>query len=162
VGIVSGRCFAGNAVLLGLCDVVIATDNSSIGMGGPAMIEGGGLGSFAPEEVGPIDMQTKSGVVDIRVRDEAEAGAAAKRYLGYFQGSEPTWTCADQAQLRALVPPERRRAFKIRAIVETLADTGSVLELRRDFGTAMVTALVRIEGRPFGLIANSSQHLGGA
>ncbi len=162
VGIASGRCFAGNAALLGLCDVVIATDNSTIGMGGPAMIEGGGLGTFAPEEVGPIDMQTKSGVVDVRVRDEAEAVAVAKQYLGYFQGAEPSWTCADQAQLRVLVPPERRRAFKIRAIIDTLADTGSVLELRREFGTAMVTALIRIEGRPFGLVANSSQHLGGA
>jgi acetyl-CoA carboxylase carboxyltransferase component len=162
IGIVSGRCFAGNAALLGLCDVVIATDNSSIGMGGPAMIEGGGLGSFAPEEVGPIDMQTKSGVVDVRVADEAEAVAVAKQYLGYFQGPRADFTCADQRALRTMIPPERRRAYKVRPILETLADTGSVLELRRDFGLAAVTALARIEGRPVGIIANSSQHLGGA
>jgi acetyl-CoA carboxylase carboxyltransferase component len=162
VGIVSGRCFAGNAALLGLCDVVIATDDSSIGMGGPAMIEGGGLGSFSPEEVGPIDMQCKSGVIDVRVADEAEAVAVAKKYLGYFQGTLPAAACADQRALRAMVPVERRRAFKIRPIIETIADAGSVLELRREFGLAAVTALVRIEGRPFGVIANSSQHLGGA
>jgi acetyl-CoA carboxylase carboxyltransferase component len=162
VGIVAGRCFAGNAALLGLCDVVIATENSSIGMGGPAMIEGGGIGTFTPEEVGPIDMQTKSGVVDVRVRDEAEAVAVAKQYLGYFQGTAPSFACADQTALRTLVPAERRRAFKIRPILDTLADTGTVLELRREFGTAMVTALARIEGRAVGIIANSSQHLGGA
>ena len=161
IGIVSGRCFAGNAVLLGLCDVVIATENSSIGMGGPAMIEGGGLGTFSPEEVGPIDMQTKSGVVDVRVADEAAAVAVAKQYLAYF-GARTAWTCADQTVLRTLIPPERRRAFKIRPIVEAVADTGSVLELRRDFGLAAVTALARIEGRAVGVIANSSQHLGGA
>jgi acetyl-CoA carboxylase carboxyltransferase component len=162
VGIVAGRCFAGNAALLGLCDVVIATESSSIGMGGPAMIEGGGLGVVSPEEVGPIDLQVKSGVVDVRVRDEAEAVAVAKRYLGYFQGDAPAWAAADQVTLRTLVPAERRRAFKVRPILETLADAGSVLELRRDFGTAMVTALARIEGRAVGVIANSSQTLGGA
>ncbi len=162
IGIVSGRCFAGNAALLGLCDVVIATENSSIGMGGPAMIEGGGLGTFSPEEVGPIDMQVKSGVVDVRVADEAAAVAVAKRYLGYFTAPPTPWSCAEQAALRTMIPAERRRAFKIRPIIETLADTDSVLELRRDFGLAVVTALARIEGRPVGVIANSSQHLGGA
>jgi acetyl-CoA carboxylase carboxyltransferase component len=134
-------------------------------MGGPAMIEGGGLGVYRPEEVGPIDMQSKNGVVDVRVADEAAAVAVAKQYLGYFQGVPITgWTCGDQAALRTLVPPviERRRAFKIRPIIDALADTGSVLELRREFGTAMVTALARIEGQPVGVIANSSQTLGGA
>jgi acetyl-CoA carboxylase carboxyltransferase component len=162
IGIVSGRCFAGNAALLGLCDVVIATENSSIGMGGPAMIEGGGLGTFSPEEVGPIDMQVKSGVVDVRVADEAAAVATAKRYLAYFTSGQRDWACADQVVLRTLVPAEPRRAFKVRPIVETIADTDSVLELRRDFGLAAVTALARIAGRPVGIIANSSQHLGGA
>jgi len=165
LGIASGRCFAGNAALLGLCDVIIATENSSIGMGGPAMIEGGGLGRFTPEEVGPIDMQTRSGVVDLRAADEPEAIGLARRYLGYFQGPVPASAasaCADQRALRTMIPAERRRAYKVRPIIDTLADTDSVLELRRDFGTAAVTALVRIEGRPLGLIANSSQHLGGA
>jgi len=162
IGIVSGRCFAGNAALLGLCDVVIATQNSSIGMGGPAMIEGGGLGTFAPEEVGPIDMQTRSGVVDVRVADEAAAVAAAKRYLAYFTQPSSPWTCADQNVLRTLVPAERRRAYKIRPVIDALADTGSVLELRAEFGLAAVTALARIAGRPVGVIANSSQHVGGA
>ncbi len=161
IGIVSGRCFAGNAALLGLCDVVIATENSSIGMGGPAMIEGGGLGTFTPEEVGPIDMQTKSGVVDVRVADEAAAVAAAKKYLAFF-GAATTWSCADQTVLRTIIPPERRRAFKIRPIVEAIFDTDSVLELRREFGIAAVTAFARIEGRAVGVIANSSQHNGGA
>ncbi len=162
VGIVSGRCFAGNAALLGCCDVVIATENSSIGMGGPAMIEGGGLGTFRPEEVGPIDMQTRSGVVDVRVADEEAAVRVAKQYLGYFQGPAPSVGCADQKILRTLVPEQRRRAYKVRPLIEALVDTGSVLELRREFGLAMVTALVRIDGKPFGLVANSSQHQGGA
>jgi acetyl-CoA carboxylase carboxyltransferase component len=127
------------------------------------MIEGGGLGRFTPEEVGPIDVQTRSGVVDIRAADEAEAVAAARKYLSYFQGPRASpATFADQAALRAMVPPERRRAYKIRPIIEVLADSGSVLELRRDFGTAAVTSLVRIEGRAVGVIASSSQHLGGA
>jgi acetyl/propionyl-CoA carboxylase alpha subunit/acetyl-CoA carboxylase carboxyltransferase component len=162
VGINSGRCFAGNAALLGCCDVVIATANSNIGMGGPAMIEGGGLGVFRPEDVGPMPVQTRNGVVDVAVADEAEAVAVARRYLSYFQGPLPEWECADQRLLRAIVPENRLRIYDVRSVVETLADTGSVLELRRPFGPGMVTALARIEGRPMGIVANNPTHLAGA
>ncbi|HYB98097.1 MAG TPA: carboxyl transferase domain-containing protein [Candidatus Limnocylindrales bacterium] len=162
VGINSGRCFAGNAALLGCCDVVIATANSSIGMGGPAMIEGGGLGVFHPDEVGPMSVQSANGVVDIAVADEAEGVAAAKKYLSYFQGPLPSWQSADQRLLRAAIPENRLRIYDVRSVIETLADTGSVLELRRGFGAGMVTALARIEGRPLGIIANNPSHLAGA
>jgi acetyl-CoA carboxylase carboxyltransferase component/biotin carboxyl carrier protein len=162
VGVNSGRCFAGNAALLGCCDVVIATANSSIGMGGPAMIEGGGLGVFHPDQVGPMAVQTRNGVVDVAVRDEAEAVAVAKAYLGYFQGAVADWACDDQRQLRALIPEHRLRIYDVRRVVDTLADTGSVLELRRDFGAGMVTALARVAGRPLGIIANHPGHLAGA
>jgi acetyl-CoA carboxylase carboxyltransferase component len=162
VAINSGRCFAGNAALLGSCDVVIATANSNIGMGGPAMIEGGGLGVVRPEDVGPMDVQVPNGVVDIAVADEAEAVRVAKQYLSYFQGPLATWDCADQRLLRAIVPENRLRVYDVRAVIDTLADTGSVLELRRHFGTGMVAALIRIEGRPLGVIANNPEHLAGA
>ncbi len=162
LGIVSGRCFAGNAALLGSCDVIIATKDSNIGMGGPAMIEGGGLGKYAPEAIGPIDVQTKNGVVDIAVEDEAEAVAVAKRYLAFFQGRTSGWEVADQSTLRAALPERRRRAYKIRPIVETIADVGSVLELRKDFGRSLVTCLARVEGQPVGVIANDTYFLGGA
>jgi acetyl-CoA carboxylase carboxyltransferase component len=162
VGIVSGRCFAGNAALLGSCDVIIATDDSNIGMGGPAMIQGGGLGKFTPEEIGPANVQTRNGVIDVRVHDEAEAVAVAKKYLSYFQGPVVPGACVPQEALRDALPDNRRRAYKVRPIIETLADTGSVLELRKDFGRSLVTALVRIEGQPFGLIANDTFFLGGA
>jgi acetyl/propionyl-CoA carboxylase alpha subunit len=162
VGITSGRCFAGNAALLGCCDVVIATKGSNIGMGGPAMIEGGGLGIFRPEEVGPMDVQVPNGVVDIPVADEGEAVRVAKRYLSYFQGAVSDWKCADQRLLRGLIPENRLRIYDVRAVIETLADDGSVLEIRRHFGLGIVTALVRIEGRPVGVIANNPVHLAGA
>ncbi|MGD9884189.1 MAG: carboxyl transferase domain-containing protein [Reyranella sp.] len=162
VGIVSGRCFAGNAALLGCCDVVIATENATIGMGGPAMIEGGGLGRFAAEEVGPVSVQASNGVVDIVARDEAEAVRLARKYLAFFQGPVASWQCADQRRLRHIIPERRLRAYDVRAVIDTLADTGSVLELRRDFGLGLMTALVRIEGRPLGLIANNPSHQGGA
>ena len=162
VGIASGRCFAGNAVVLGCCDVVIATRNANIGMGGPAMIEGGGLGVFRPEEVGPMDVQVPNGVVDIAVEDEAEAVVAAKRYLSYFQGRVDDWTSADQRRLRHAVPEDRLRIHDVRRVIEVLADEGSILELKREFGPGMVTAFIRIEGRPVGLVANNPIHLAGA
>ena len=162
VGINSGRCFAGNAALLGCCDVVIATRNSNIGMGGPAMIEGGGLGVFRPEEVGPMSVQVPNGVVDVAVEDEREAVAVARRYLSYFQGNLPTWTENDQRALRHAIPENRLRIYEIRSVIETLADAGSVLELRRGFGSGMVTAFARIEGRPIGIVANDPRHLAGA
>ncbi|MDH3625797.1 MAG: hypothetical protein OEQ49_18170 [Myxococcales bacterium] len=162
VGINSGRCFAGNAALLGCCDVVIATKDSNIGMGGPAMIEGGGLGVFEPEEIGPSDVQFENGVIDILAEDEAEAVATAKKYLSYFQGPLESWEHADQRRLRTLIPENRLRVYDIRTVIDTLADTGSVLELRSGSGLAMVVALTRVEGRPLGIIANDPTHLGGA
>ncbi|AUM75750.1 carboxyl transferase domain-containing protein [Paracoccus jeotgali] len=162
IGIASGYCFAGNAALLGCCDVVIATENASIGMGGPAMIEGGGLGRFRPENVGPVAVQASNGVIDVVVRDESEAVDVAKKYLGYFQGDSKDWTHVDQRVLRHLVPQDRLRAYDMRSVIDAVADTDSVLELRRSFGTGIITALIRIEGRPLGLIANNPLHLGGA
>ena len=162
VGVNSGFSFAGNAALLGCCDVIIATANSSIGMGGPAMIEGGGLGVFRPEEVGPMSVQKANGVVDIAVRDEAEAVAAAKQYLSYFQGALPTWEEHDQRMMRRHVPENRLRVYDVRNVIETLADAGSVLELRRDFGLAMITSFIRVEGRPIGVFANNPHYISGA
>jgi len=162
VGVAAGYCFAGNAALLGCCDVVIATEDSSIGMGGPAMIEGGGLGVHHPAEVGPIDVQFANGVVDLRARDEREAVGLAKRYLSYFSGPSDPGPLADAERLRSLVPEQRKRRYEIRAVVQELFDEGSVLELRGGWGPGMVTALVRLQGRPLGVIANDAAHLGGA
>jgi acetyl-CoA carboxylase carboxyltransferase component len=162
VGIAAGYCFAGNAALLGCCDVVIATEDSSIGMGGPAMIEGGGLGIYEPGEVGPIDVQDANGVVDLRVADEGEAVRAAKRYLSYFRGPTEPGAQPDQLLLRQLIPEQRKRAYDVRAVAETLFDEGSVLELRRGFGAGILTALAKVDGRPLGVVANIPTHLGGA
>ena len=160
VGIASGYCFAGNAALLGCCDVVIATEDSSIGMGGPAMIEGGGLGVFQPSEVGPIDVQYPNGVVDLRVENDAEAVAVAKRYLSYFRGPTEPAAERDPASTRDLIPSNRRRIYDVRTVIDALVD--DVFELRRGFGLGIVTALARHEGRPLGVIANDPSHLGGA
>jgi acetyl-CoA carboxylase carboxyltransferase component len=162
VGIVSGRCFAGNAALLGCCHVIIATPDANIGMGGPAMIEGGGLGVFEPEEVGPVSVQVPNGVIDVLVEDEKEAVDVARRYLSYFQGDVPDWSAPDQALLREIVPPDRRRVYDVHRALELLADDGSVLELRPSFAPGMVTALARVEGRAIGVIANNPMHLAGA
>jgi len=162
VGVNSGRCFAGNTVLLACCDVIITTENSTIAMGGPAMIEGGGLGVYTPEEVGPMSFQVPNGVVDILVKDDAAAVETAKKYLSYFQGPIDHWEAHDQRKMRHLVPENRVRMYDMRDIIETLADEGSVLEIRKDFGIGIITALVRVEGRPMGLIANNPHHLAGA
>ena len=162
VGITSGYCFAGNAAILGCCDVIIATEDANIGMGGPAMIEGGGLGKYHPSEIGPMETQTANGVVDILVKDEQEAVQIAKKYLSYFQGEITGWDSQDQRTLRHLVPENRLRAYDIRKVIDVLFDTNSVLELRKDFGLGMITSLARIEGKPVGVIANNPGYLGGA
>lgn len=162
IAVVKGRCFAGNAVIAGCSDLIVATEDSSIGMGGPAMIAGGGLGDVDPDDVGPIDVQAANGVVDVVVADEAEAVAVTKRLLGYFQGSTPPGPVPDQTRLRELVPERERRAYKVEPIVETLADEGSVTFLRPRFAPELVTALARIEGRPVGVIANNTMYLAGA
>ncbi|MEB3983286.1 ATP-grasp domain-containing protein [Mycobacterium sp. 663a-19] len=162
VSIVSGRCFAGNAALAGVCDVIIATPDANIGMGGPAMIEGGGLGVYPPEAIGPIDVQRHNGVVSLVARDEAHAVSLAKQYLSYFQGVVSDWAAPDPRLARHVVPQNRLRAYDVHRAIESIVDIGSVLELRPDYGVGIVTALVRVEGVPYGLIANSSHHLSGA
>ena len=162
VGIVSGRCFAGNAALLGCSDVIIATRSSNIGMGGPAMVEGGGLGVFKPEQIGPGSVQHRNGVIDILVEDEARAVAAARHYLSFFQGRTRDWIAPDAVALRAVVPENRLRVYDTRAAMTGIVDAGSLLELRSGFGIGIHTALGRIEGRAVGLLANNPLHLGGA
>ena len=162
VGITNGRCFAGNAVLLACCDVIIATEDSNIGIGGPAMIEGGGLGVFKPEEVGPMDVQVPNGVVDIAVKDEAEATAVAKKYLGYFQGRTQDWEAPDARELRFAVPENRLRYYDMRDVIKGIADIDSVLEIREHWGDGIITSFARVEGRPMGIIANNPGHLAGA
>lgn len=162
IGIVSGRCFAGNAALLGCSDMIIATRHSNIGMGGPAMVEGGGLGVFKPEEIGPSEVQQRNGVIDVLVDDEAQAVAAAKQYLAYFQGRLDTWEAADPLLLRDALPENRVRSYDMRQVMRGVADSGTLVELRAGFGAGIFTALARIEGRPVGLMASNPAHLGGA
>ena len=166
LGIAAGRCFAGNAALLGCCDVIIATRDSNIGMGGPALVEGGGLGVFTPEQIGPSEVQTRNGVIDVLVVDEAQAVAVARRYLAYFQGKSDApgapWTAAEQSALRDVLPENRVRVYDMRRILHLLVDSDSLLLLRDGFGVGMFTALARIEGRAVGLMASNPAHLGGA
>lgn len=162
ISIVSGRCFAGNAALAGVCDVIIATPDANIGMGGPAMIEGGGLGVYPPEAIGPIDVQRRNGVVSLVAHDEAHAVSLARLYLSYFQGNVDSWEAPDPRLSRHVIPQNRLRAYDVRRAIESIVDVDSVLELRSDYGVGIVTALVRVEGVTYGLLANSSHHLGGA
>ena len=162
IAIVHGRCFAGNAVIAGCADLIVATESISLGMGGPAMIEGGGLGRVDADEVGPLDVHVRNGVVDVACAGEAEATVAARKLLAYFQGAVAPGPEPDQDRLRDMVPERQRRAYRVEPIIETIADEGSVTFLRPGFAPEMVTALARIEGRPLGVIANNTMHMAGA
>jgi len=162
VGVTNGRCFAGNTALLACCDVIIATEGSTIAMGGPAMVESGGLGVYTPEELGPMSFQVPNGVVDILVKDEVEAVETARKYLSYFQGPIDEWEASDQRKLRHIIPENRLRLYDMREVIETIADKDSVLEIREKFGIGVFTAFIRVEGKPMGVIANNPHHLAGA
>ena len=162
VSVINGRTFAGNTALVACCDVIIATERTTVAMGGPAMIEGGGLGVYTPEEVGPMSFQVPNGVVDILAKDEEDAVEVAKKYLSYFQGSTSDWQVHDQRRLRHVVPENRLRLYNMKDIVHTIADVDSVLEIRERFGIGVITAFIRVEGHPLGVIANNPHHLAGA
>ncbi len=162
IAINNGYCFAGNAALFGCADITVATRSSWIGMAGPAMIEGGGLGVFKPTEIGPIEVQERNGVVDIVAEDEADATRIGKQLLGYFQGPIEQWSCPDQSTLRDAIPEDRRWGYPVRRIIETIADEGSFIELRRVYARPVITGFMRLEGKPVGIIANDCQQLGGA
>jgi len=162
ITVINGRTFAGNTALVACCDVIIATEGTTVAMGGPAMIEGGGLGIYTPEEIGPMSFQVPNGVVDILVKDEKEAVQVAKKYLSYFQGIVKEWEAPDQRPLRHVIPENRLRLYDMRGIINTLADKDSVLEIREKFGIGVITSFIRVEGRPMGVIANNPHHLAGA
>lgn len=162
ISVINGRTFAGNTALVACCDVIIATERTTVAMGGPAMIEGGGLGIYTPEEVGPMEFQVPNGVVDILAKDEADAVQVAKKYLSYFQGATTEWEAPDQRTLRHVVPENRLRLYDMKEIIYTIADVDSVLEIREKFGIGVITAFIRVEGRPMGVIANNPHHLAGA
>ena len=162
IAIVHGRCFAGNAVIAGCAHLIVATEDTSIGMGGPAMIAGGGLGDVHPDEVGPMEMQAPNGVVDVVGRRRGPGDRGDEEAARLLPGADPPGPEPDQSRLRELVPERKRRAYDPRPIVETLADEGSVTFLRERFAPEMVTALARIEGRPVGIIANNTLLMAGA
>ena len=162
VAVNNGYCFAGNAALFGSADITVATKTSWIGMAGPAMIEGGGLGTFAPTDIGPVDVQSQNGVVDVVAEDEQAATEIAKKLLGYFQGRVEDFGCPDQAPLAGALPENRRMSYKVREIIRTLADIDSLTELRPDYGKSIITAFMRLNGRPVGLLANDCRVLAGA
>ena len=162
IAVINGRTFAGNTALVACCDVIIATERTTVAMGGPAMIEGGGLGIYTPEEVGPMSFQVPNGVVDLLAKDEEDAVEVAKKYLSYFQGRVEHWEAPDQRRLRHIVPENRLRLYNMKDIVYTIADLGSVLEIREKFGIGVITAFIRVEGQPMGVIANNPHHLAGA
>lgn len=157
-----GYCFAGNAALFGGADLRIATTDSWIGMAGPAMVEGGGLGSYAPTDIGPVSEHCRNGVIDVLVADEADAVKITRQALGYWQGSTSDWQAPDQTALRQFLPSNRRMAYDVRRLLLTVLDSGSWLELRPEYGRAVVTGLARIAGRPVAVLASDCRHLGGA
>jgi acetyl-CoA carboxylase carboxyltransferase component len=162
IAINNGFCFAGNAALFGCADIRIATKNSWIGMAGPAMIEGGGLGSYSPREIGPSEVNEKNGVIDLVAKDEAEATDFAKKILSYFQGDLVDWEVEDQVQLKDIMPKNRKWSYPIRNIINIISDKNTFMELKQMYGKSIVTGFIRIEGKSFGLMASDSQHLGGA
>ena len=162
IAVSNGYCFAGNAALFGTADFRIATENSWIGMAGPAMIEGGGLGKYEPTDIGPSSMHEMNGTIDFLAKDEKEATDVAKKLLSYFQGKKESFETSEQNRLRELIPKDRKWGYPIRDIIEVICDQGSFLELRRNFGRSVVTGFFRLEGKPFGILANDCQQLGGA
>ena len=162
IGINTGYCFAGNAALLGQCDVIVATKDSNIGMGGPAMIEGGGLGSFGPDQIGPASVQAESGVIDVLVDDDESAVAVARKLVGLVRGPTGTGDEPDRAALRSMVPADRRALYEMRDVIGGLVDSGTFIEIRREFARSAITGFARIEGRPLGIVANDPSHIAGA
>jgi len=162
IGVNAGYCFAGNAALLGTCDVVIATEDSNIGMAGPAMIAGGGLGDFAPTDIGPAEVHAANGVVDVVATDEAEATAVARKVLAFAQGRTAGGADLDPSRLREAVPENRREAYDMHVVIDALVDVESAVEFREHWNPAMITTMARVHGNPLGIIANNSLHLAGA
>lgn len=183
IGVANGYVFAGNAALLGTCDVVVATrggsaavaggvekaGKTSIGMGGKAMIEAGGLGVVESDDIGPTPVHAVTGGIDVVVDDEAAAALITRKIMGVFtrpQLAERQWSySADVKHLRTCLPSVegRRRAFDMRKVISLLVDDDSFIELAAEWGPGMITGFARIQGRTVAILANDpTSPLGGA
>jgi len=162
IAIANGYNFAGNAALFGAADVTIATKSSWVGMAGPAMIEGGGLGAFKPTDIGPSESQFTNGTIDILVDDETQACVMAKKVLMYFQNDNLAYNSQEQSALQFYMPENRRQTYDVRGIVTHIFDVDSFTELQQEYGRSIVTGFATLGGIPVGVMANDCQHLGGA
>ncbi|MDT0596344.1 acyl-CoA carboxylase subunit beta [Glaciecola petra] len=158
----NGYCFAGNAALFGSGDITIATQSSNIGMAGPAMIEGGGLGKYTPSDIGPIDIQAANGVIDIVAQNENHAIEIAQFCLGFFQGDSKQWQAPKTKLIQEALPSDRRYTYSIYKVIEAIVDVSSFIEIGAHNGGAICNGFARINGCPIGIIANNSKVLGGA
>ena len=160
VAIVSGPSFAGHASLAGFSDIVIATGGSSIGMGGPPMVEAALGQRLTPHELAGVEMHETTGGIDRLVTDESEAVAVARAYLSYYHdepAGSPSPTAAAIADFVADVGP-----YDMIPVITALVDDGTLFELRPGFARSVITALARIEGRTVGILANQPNVADGA
>jgi acetyl-CoA carboxylase carboxyltransferase component len=152
IAVVSGPSFAGHATLAAFCDVIFTTRGSSIGMGGPPMVEAAFGTKLTPTELAPVEMHEEKGGIDLLLDSEDEAIAAAKRFLSYYYDETAGGAAGGGDDIARLVPESG--PYDVRAVIEAIADEGSFFELRPAFARNVVTALIRIEGRSIGMIAN--------
>lgn len=152
VAIVSGPSFAGHASLAGFSDFLISTPGSSIGMGGPPMVEAALGQRLRPNELAGSEMHEKRGGIDLLVADEHAAIVAARRFLSYYD-QDLTEGRASDVDLDALAP-DADESCDMRKIVCGICDADSVFELRPRFAESLLTCLARIGGRTVGVLAN--------
>ena len=152
VAVVSGPSFAGHASLAGFSDFLVSTPGSSIGMGGPPMVEAALGHRLTPNELAGSEMHERAGGIDLLVPDEPSAVAAAKRFLSFYDNDGEAVAPPD-VDLDALAP-DSDGPYDMQEIVQALCDADSVFELRPRFAPALLTCLARIGGRSVGVLAN--------
>ncbi len=165
-----GAGFAGPTNYAGMSDfVVMVRDQSCMGLAGPALVKAGTGEEIDIQSLGGAAAQVdRHGLADLGVDSETEALDAVRSYLSYLpdnaQQRPPvanTVEAGDQSKLEGLVPADTRKAYDVRRVIRGFADTGSVFEIKPTYAKNAVTAFVRLNGRPAGVIANQPMQLGG-
>lgn len=165
VSAMMGVGFAGPTNYAAFSDfVVMIRGASTMGIGGPALVKAATGEVIDKEALGGAAVQAdQHGIADLAVESEAECFAAVRRFLSYFPSNAraplPIQPCDDPADRREdalldLVPADTRQAYDVRRVIALIADRASVFELKPGYARNIVTSLVRLGGRPVGIVAN--------
>jgi acetyl-CoA carboxylase carboxyltransferase component len=168
ISVITGTSAGGGAYSPALTDFVVMTEGSRLFLTGPNVVEEVMGESVSMDELGGARVHSRNGVCDLVASDDRSAAELVRDLLGHLPQSSavPPDPVLPQDPMRgdpgAVVPANPRKVYDVRSVIRSVSDGSSMLELSPRWARNMITALIRLNGHPVGVVANQPHHLGGA